>query len=316
MDRVESRILQHKVDFVAVIEVSMANPNGDPSLGNRPRTDYEDFGEISAECLKRKIRNRLQDEGEKILIQSPERAGFDGKGSIKERVEAVRAVLAGEEKRKSSEVKDEEIRRRILEEYLDVRAFGATLAYSGNKKGDEGGNVSIGIRGPVTIRQARSADPVRIREMGITKSVNGEPAENKRGEKTEGKDSSTMGKRWFVEFGIYKVCGSINAYLSDLTGFSEKDEEKIKEALKTIFVNDASSARPEGSMSLLKLYWWDHKTKLGEYSSRQVHDSVKIVRREGTDFPRSSADYEISVDESYQTAENRLPYKEICNELQ
>ena len=55
--------LQNKIDFVALISVSMANANGDPLNGNRPRTDYNGFGEISDVCIKRKIRNRMQDQG-------------------------------------------------------------------------------------------------------------------------------------------------------------------------------------------------------------------------------------------------------------
>ena len=41
--------------------------------GNRPREDFDGFGEISDVCLKRKIRNRLQDLGEKIFVQSEDR---------------------------------------------------------------------------------------------------------------------------------------------------------------------------------------------------------------------------------------------------
>ena len=62
--------LQNKIDFAAVITVKNANPNGDPLNGNRPRTNYEGFGEISDVCIKRKIRNRLQDMGEQIFVQS------------------------------------------------------------------------------------------------------------------------------------------------------------------------------------------------------------------------------------------------------
>ena len=35
----------------------MANANGDPLNGNRPRTDYNGFGEMSDVCIKRKLRN-------------------------------------------------------------------------------------------------------------------------------------------------------------------------------------------------------------------------------------------------------------------
>lgn len=53
--------LQNKIDFVALVSVTRANSNGDPQNGNRPRTDLNGFGEISDVCIKRKIRNRMQD---------------------------------------------------------------------------------------------------------------------------------------------------------------------------------------------------------------------------------------------------------------
>ena len=65
--------LQHKIDFVALISVTMANSNGDPLNGNRPRTDYNGYGEISDVSIKRKIRNRMQDMGHKIFVQSDSR---------------------------------------------------------------------------------------------------------------------------------------------------------------------------------------------------------------------------------------------------
>ena len=43
--------------------------------------------------------------------------------------------------------------------------------------------------------------------------------------------------------------------------FSQEDAEALKEALKTLFENDSSSARPEGSMEVCRLYWWQHEEK-------------------------------------------------------
>ena len=55
--REEEKTLQNKIDFVVVFSVKGANPNGDPLNGNRPRINYDGFGEISDVCIKRKIRN-------------------------------------------------------------------------------------------------------------------------------------------------------------------------------------------------------------------------------------------------------------------
>lgn len=76
--------LKGKIDFTLFIAAKDANPNGDPLNGNRPRTNIDGYGEISDVCIKRKIRNRLQDLGQKIFVQSDDRSD-DGCTSLKER---------------------------------------------------------------------------------------------------------------------------------------------------------------------------------------------------------------------------------------
>ena len=44
-----------------------------PLNGNRPRTDYGGFGEITDVCLKRKLRDRLLESGQAIFVQSDDR---------------------------------------------------------------------------------------------------------------------------------------------------------------------------------------------------------------------------------------------------
>lgn len=65
--------LKKKIDFVVLVSVTNANSNGDPLNGNRPRTDYNGYGEISDVCIKRKIRNRMQDMGNSVFVQSDDK---------------------------------------------------------------------------------------------------------------------------------------------------------------------------------------------------------------------------------------------------
>ena len=64
---------KNKIDFAVLFTVEKANPNGDPLDGNRPRVDVDGYGEMSDVCIKRKIRNRFQDLGQKIFVQSDDR---------------------------------------------------------------------------------------------------------------------------------------------------------------------------------------------------------------------------------------------------
>lgn len=79
-------------------------------------------------------------------------------------------------------------------------------------------------------------------------------------------------------------------------GFSEEDAEKIKEALKTLFINDASAARPDGSMEVKKVYWWKHNCEIGQYSSAEVHRSLHVELLPDVDIPKKYEDYEITLD--------------------
>ena len=79
--------LQQKIDFALVLRVRNANPNGDPLNGNRPRTDYAGLGEITDVCLKRKLRDRLQEAKQNIFVQSDDR-NIDGEPSLRVRAES------------------------------------------------------------------------------------------------------------------------------------------------------------------------------------------------------------------------------------
>ena len=104
-----------------------------------------------------------------------------------------------------------------------------------------------------------------------------------------------MGSKHRVKFGLYSFCGSINCQLAERTGFTDADAGKILEALKTLFENDASSARPEGSMEVCRVYWWRHNCASGQYSSAKVHRSLRIEPL--CEQPSCFSDYAVTVSE-------------------
>jgi len=274
-------ILKNKIDFAVVLSVEKANPNGDPLNGNRPRQNYDGYGEISDVAIKRKIRNRLLDMNEKVFVQSNDRK-VDNFNSLRERAEANETL---EKIMKDKNRSSEEFAVIACEEWIDVRSFGQVFAFKKGRGSSQG--VSVGVRGPVSIHTATSVDPININSMQITKSVNSEPG--------EGKGSDTMGMKHRVDFGVYVFYGSINTQLAEKTGFSKEDAEKIKESLVSLFENDASTSRPEGSMEVHHVYWWEHNNKIGQYSSAKVHRSLTIESK--VDEPKSYEDYNVTLEE-------------------
>lgn len=273
-------ILDHKIDFAVVLSVTKANPNGDPLNGNRPRQNYDGYGEISDVAIKRKIRNRLQDMGESIFVQSNDRK-VDEYKSLRERADANQELAKVLKSKNSS---NDEFASVACKEWIDVRSFGQVFAFKGTGSGT---GVSVGVRGPVSIQTATSVDPIDITSMQITKSVNSEPGKEK--------GSDTMGMKHRVDFGVYVFYGSINTQLAEKTGFTNEDAEKVKQALVTLFENDSSSARPDGSMEVHKVYWWKHSSKLGQFSSAKVHRSLEILHN--VEEPKTFDDYTIVLNE-------------------
>ena len=163
--------LINKIDFAVIISATNANPNGDPLNGNRPRENFDGYGEISDVCIKRKIRNRLQDMGEKIFVQSDDRCD-DRCDSLRSRAsncDALKKLSSGKNTNR------DEYANAACAEWIDVRSFGQVFAF----KGDGAKGVSVGVRGPVSIHTAKSVMPVNIESMQITKSVNSETKDSK-----------------------------------------------------------------------------------------------------------------------------------------
>lgn len=266
--------LKGKIDFTLFVSVSNANPNGDPLNGNRPRINIDGYGEISDVCIKRKIRNRFQDLGQRVFVQPDDRAD-DGFYSLKERAEGCEELNKEMNKKKNA---NRDVCAQIAcKEWIDVRSFGQVFAFKGE-------NVSFGVRGPVSIHQAISLSPVDVVSMQITKSVNSEAGK-------ASKASDTMGTKHRIRFAVYKVMGSVNVQLAEKTGFSQEDAEILKESLKTLFENDASSARPEGSMEVSRMYWWQHSEKTPVVSSGKIQRSFEINE---INKPSKFEDYNIS----------------------
>jgi CRISPR-associated protein Csd2 len=255
--------LDKKIDFAIIFSVKNANPNGDPLNGNRPRTDYDGYGEVSDVCLKRKIRDRMQDAEHTIFVQSDEKK-IDGMPSLKARAEDDNHGL-GKNAFNSKKTAPETTAKMACEKWLDVRTFGQLFAF----KSEEKDGVSIPIRGPVTIQSAFSLEPVSITSTQITKSVSGEGDGTKR-------SSDTMGMKHRVDKAFYVTFGSMNPQLAERTGFSNDDAEIIKDILPKLFEGDASSARPEGSMAVEKVFWWQHNSRAGQYSSAKVHRTLSV----------------------------------------
>ena len=238
--------LTHRYDFVLFFDVQNGNPNGDPDAGNMPRIDPETgHGIVTDVCLKRKVRNyvELAKEGAtgfRIYVQE--------KAVLNERNAEAYTALNLKPEAKKLPKKEEDARavtRWMCDNFYDIRTFGAVMSTE----------VNCGqVRGPVQFTFARSEEAIVPAEVSITRMAvtNMKDRDNER----------TMGRKFIVPYGLYRVEGFISAPLAEKTGFSEADVELLWESLINMFEHDHSAAR--GKMSSRKLFVFKHEKRIAQ----------------------------------------------------
>ena len=294
-----SEPIKNRYDFVVLFDVENGNPNGDPDAGNMPRVDPETgYGLVTDVCLKRKIRNYIEDvkedaPGYRIYIKdgvplnrSDLEAGENLK--IQDKLEAIqkaekkKAQDIGKKLKSSDPDIDRKLRDFMCENFYDIRTFGAVMTTFVK------GALNCGqVRGPVQLTFARSIDPVVPQEVTITRVAITTEAD------AEKKDTE-MGRKHIIPYALYRAEGFVSANLArKSTGFSEEDLELLWQAILNMFENDHSAAR--GKMAVRDLIIFRHDSELGNAPSYKLFDSVSVEKKEGVDLPRSYKDYQICV---------------------
>ena len=139
--------IKNRYEFVYFFDVINGNPNGDPDAGNMPRLDPESSrGLVTDVCLKRKMRDRLQEAGEAIFVQSDEKK-TDGMPSLSTRAYDDKAGV-GKDTFNTKKTTKDAASIKVCQKWFDVRAFGQVFAFG---KSEDAAGVSIAIRGPLTI---------------------------------------------------------------------------------------------------------------------------------------------------------------------
>ncbi len=294
--------IESRVDFILVFSVDNANPNGDPGYDNRPRMDaYTGHGFVTDVCLKRKIRNRVEiikklADGYDIWVRSGTylRDTVDKYGGDKDK---------------------------LCKQFFDIRAFGGVLTGDSESEGEEGqvettekktkkgkserskSKVSQ-IRGPVSIQYAKSVTPIVVEDDEITRVCPTKFDPKKPDKQTE------MGRKKRVPFAVYVAKGSVSARLAEGdkgTGFSDEDLKLLKDATKTLFLNDESTARPIGSMIMQKGVFFAHKSKDGDEAVHKTLARLKVefvgkeensIKVEKPEKARDMGCYKMSLDKT------------------
>ena len=165
---------------------SMQNPNGDPGFENQPRLMPDDTIMVTDVRIKRTMRDYARDVKGEILFVDYDKDGnaIAADGKAKEIVGSLSVDVIG----------------KLLEKTFDVPLFGALVPI---RKGNDNEGSSEKLTGPLQFGISRSVNKVQIINPTIVGRFVGK-------EKTGGKQFSTFGKFYSVEYALIKVQGAVN----------------------------------------------------------------------------------------------------------
>ncbi|MEG6511362.1 type I-C CRISPR-associated protein Cas7/Csd2 [Desulforamulus ruminis] len=268
-------MIKHRYEFILFFDVENGNPNGDPDAGNMPRIDPQTgLGIVTDVCIKRKVRNYIE-------VAKEGHAGFDiyvTEGSVlnKKQEEAYQAL--GLELKKDKKEDKQLAQEYMCRRFYDIRAFGAVMDTGDAKCGQ--------VRGPVQLCFSKSIDSILQQDVTITRMASTT-------EKEKATENRTMGRKYIVPYGLYRLEGFVNAKLAQKTGFSCQDLDLFFQSLQLMFDHDRSAAR--GKMSARKLFVFKHECELGNAPASTLFDRIIATKMDTIKHPRAFNDYEIKV---------------------
>lgn len=288
-------VINNRYDFSIFFDVENGNPNGDPDSNNMPRIDPETgYGIVTDVCIKRKIRNYVEMfkknvAGYDIYIRQGATLNDQDKRALDDLgVKTLDKIV----KEKKADI-DIQIRDFMCKTFFDIRTFGAVMTTFSRLNSGQ-------VRGPVQLCFGQSLDPVVPRNITLTRIALAtvEDAEKKR---------NTMGNKFIIPYGLYRMDGFISANLAQVTGFSEDDLNLFWDAIINMFEDDHSAAH--GKMVVRKLYVFKHESIYGNAPSWKLFDSIKVTRRNIDSVPRHFDDYVFTFEE------DGLPRGVSCTEM-
>ncbi|XID93154.1 type I-C CRISPR-associated protein Cas7/Csd2 [Paenibacillaceae bacterium WGS1546] len=270
-------VLKNRYEFVLYFDVENGNPNGDPDAGNMPRIDPQTgYGLVSDVSIKRKVRNYVQ-------FSKEGQDGFDiyvSEGAVLNNKQKEAYEASG---LKTKDNKDDKLTAQayMCRRFFDVRAFGAVMDTGDFKCGQ--------VRGPIQLCFSRSEDIILQQEVTITRMASTTEKEN-------ASENRTMGRKYLVPYGLYRLEGFVSAKFAQKTGFTQEDLDLFFESLKLMFDQDRSASR--GKMSARKLYVFKHESELGNAPAAALFDLIEAKLINPGEPPRSFKQYELTVDKS------------------
>lgn len=262
----------------------------DPSTGTDSASEIESLAKnIFVAELKQNPRawdakKASRSGGKKAMKAEPEPAGTED-GEQPEEVSPAK------------EAEDHAYQLAVSRSFFDVRAFGGVLSTEGPLKGSFYGQ----IRGPLQFTFSESLDKVLPLDATITRCAVASVKKEKKQAPEESGDSRTMGRKYGIDYGLYRCHIHFSPAFAAKTGFTYYDLDNFLFAMKHMFDDDHAAGR---HLRLVALVDFQHQSALGNAPAHKLFnlvkvsprtktkDDVQVFRSSGSEFPRGLDDYE------------------------
>jgi len=231
-------------EILYIYDAKFTNPNGDPDEENRPRMDYErEINLVSDLRLKRYIRDYLMLKGYDIFVRLVDDKPVTANKRVKD-------------------LKDSS-NEWILENWIDVRMFGATMTVQKDNKT---------FIGPIQFNWGYSLNKVELLEASITSHFS----------TSETATQGTIGKDFRVKYSLIAFSGVVSGHRAEKTKLKAEDLNLLDDALKHAIPNLVTRSKIGQYPRLyMRVEYVDKETILGDFRDyielKTTVDSIRDI---------------------------------------
>ncbi len=278
--------IKNRSELLFLYDVKDNNPNGDPLDGNKPRIEEETGINIVTDVrLKRTIRDYLKDfKGKEIFV----REIADDEGKIQDAKMRASDFLKDTENLadKGFHEQKEIIQKKILDECIDVKLFGATIPLDlkiKEKNKDKNVTGSITLTGPVQFRMGRSLHKVELKYIKGTGAFASKA----------GATQKTFREEYILPYSLIAFYGIINENAAKDTLLNEEDVNLLLEGMwngtKNLISRSKAGHEPR---LLLKIEYNENNYHIGD-----LDKMVKIESEKRDEEIRDVSEVKLNFDE-------------------
>lgn len=274
-------ILLNRREILFLYDIKMGNPNGDPDE-NRPRVLPDGTYYVTDVRLKRFVRDYLKQKGLSILVDNIEGRTTNLTGRVVHHLKEKNLDF----------VQGKELVDVLLDEFVDARLFGSSLAFKAEKLQKNGAEANYEPKPePKTLTGAVQFNMGEVLHGAEAIDIHGTSVFSSDSQKSQG----TFTSYYALRYGLIGFSGVVNQHSAALSRLTSHDYERL---LRGLWNGVRSAANTRTKVGQVPRFLLSVEYREGEeFQFGRLHDYVRLNPR-GTKIDRewaSPEDYKLDL---------------------